>query len=87
MGKYLTVNFFHCINKIVRILEADETKSLGFVCVLISDHLGLHEGGVMAECPSQYFISHIITQITTEYAEITCKYILYACINFAIHIK
>ena len=55
------------------VFEADKSKALGLVCVLVSDHLGLHEGGEMAERPCQYFISDIITQVTTEYPEITCS--------------
>ena len=66
----LTVNFFHCIDKIVWILEADKSEAFGFVGMLVPDHLCLHKGGKMAECPSQHFISNIVTQVTTEYPKI-----------------
>jgi len=54
----------------MRVFEADKTKPFSFVCMLVSYHLRLHEGWKMAEGSGQYFISHIITQITTEYPEI-----------------
>lgn len=45
----LTIDFFHCINKVVWVFEADKSEALGFMCVLVPDHLGLHEGGEMTE--------------------------------------
>ena len=69
----LTINFFHCINEVMWILEAYKSEAFGLVSVLVSDHLGLHEGREVTECPGQHLISDIITQITTEYPKIICN--------------
>lgn len=66
----LTIHFFHCVNEIMRIFKADKAKPFSLVCMLVPDHLRLHEGWKMAKGSSQYFISNIITQVTTEYPEI-----------------
>lgn len=66
----LTVHLPHGSNVIIRVFKADKAVTLGFPSALVSNHFGLQEGRVPAECPRQDVIIHLITQISTEYPKI-----------------
>lgn len=45
----LTVHFFHGFDEILRIFEADKSKTFGFVCTFVSHDLGLQKRWVLVE--------------------------------------
>lgn len=69
----LTVHLLHGFDEVLWIFEGYKTKSLGFVCALVSDNFGLLETWVFTEYPHQHFIGDVIAEITAEYSKIIWK--------------
>lgn len=65
-----TVHLFHCLDKVLRIFEADKPIALAFARPLISNHFGPLERWKLVEGSGQQLIVHIIAQISTKYAKI-----------------
>ena len=66
----LTIHLSHGIHEVLGVLETDEAVSLGLLGVLVSDDLGLEEGGEPGEAPSEGVIVYIVSKVTDKYTKI-----------------
>ena len=66
----LTIQFFHRPSEVLRILKAYKSESFRFVRPFVANHFGSLKGREFAEDAGEYFVSYIVTQVSTKNTEI-----------------